>query len=278
MATYVIGDIQGCYEELRRLLERIGFDPVNDKLWLVGDLINRGPQSLQVLRFVKRLGDAAITVLGNHDLHLLALAAGNPKHKHDDDLEEVLWASDSDELIDWLRRRPVMHHDPDREISMIHAGLPPQWTLAKARSCAAELESCLRGHDYQEFLRHMYGNEPDIWSEKLSGHDRLRFITNCFTRLRYCDAKGRLLLKEKSLPGMQPPKAIPWFRVAGRRSQGERIVFGHWSTLDFHTEANTWAIDTGCVWGGKLTALRLRRRKEMTKIQIDCGEFAKPDG
>ncbi len=274
MAVYAIGDVQGCDAELGCLLERIGFDPARDRLWLTGDLVNRGPHSLEVLRRVRGLGDAALMVLGNHDLHLLAMAAGNLKHA-DLSLQPILHAPDRDELLDWLRHRPLIHHDPSLDMSLIHAGLPPQWDLAQAQACARELEAVLQGDGYRDFLRAMYGNTPARWSPNLSGLDRLRFIANCLTRLRFCTADGTLALKEQGPLGSQPPGILPWFAVPGRRSQGLRIVFGHWSTLGYWTGPNLWAIDSGCVWGGALTALRLDCTPPRP-IQLPCPGYARP--
>jgi bis(5'-nucleosyl)-tetraphosphatase (symmetrical) len=257
MSTYVVGDIQGCYDELRRLLDRIGFDPNSDRLWFVGDLVNRGPGSLEVLRWVKALGDRARVVLGNHDLHLLTAAAGLRQPGRKDTLAPVLRAPDCDELVHWLRHRPLLHVDTALGFVMLHAGLPPQWELSLARACAAEVEAALRGPDHRTFLAEMYGNEPACWRPGLTGHDRLRFTVNCLTRLRWCTADGTLRLEEKALPGAERPDLLPWFRVAGRRSAGERIIFGHWSTLGLLAENNVWCTDTGCVWGGRLTVLRL---------------------
>jgi bis(5'-nucleosyl)-tetraphosphatase (symmetrical) len=276
MATYAIGDIQGCYDALLRLLEHLRFDPAGDKLWLVGDLVNRGPDSLRVLRFVKDLGEQAVVVLGNHDLHLLALAAGNPKHAKKSNLHEVLEADDREELTDWLRYRPLVHYDAKKRFAMLHAGLPPQWDLAKALACARELEAALRGPDYGEFLHAMYGNQPGRWSEDLTGMDRLRFITNCLTRLRYCDAEGNLALKDKGPPGSQAANALPWYAVPGRASRDQRIVFGHWSTLGYLAEHNVWGLDTGCLWGGTLTAIRITKNKPIVPIGVPCDAVMAP--
>ncbi len=276
MATYVIGDLQGCYEPLRRLLDRIDFDPAKDRLWFVGDLVNRGPDSLACLRFVKSLGQGALVVLGNHDLHLLARAEGETRNTRKDNLDDILTAPDRDELLAWLRGRPLMHHDPDKGFSMVHAGLPPQWDLAQALACAGELEAVLRGPDYRDFLAGMYGDEPSLWSPELSGMERLRFITNCLTRMRYCDPQGRLDLTAKGHPGTQPPQALPWFRIPWRASRGERIVFGHWSTLKWLAEDNVWSLDTGCLWGGHLTAIRIRRKKEIKRYEVECPAFRRP--
>ena len=277
MATYAIGDIQGCYDDFRRLLDHIEFDPTRDKLWSVGDLVNRGPGSLAVLRWFKAMGEQAVVVLGNHDLHLLALAAGNHQRGRNHTVDDVLTAPDRDELLHWLRHRPLLHYSDHKRFAMIHAGLPPQWDLTQARACAAELEVELRGPGHVDFLQAMYGDEPDLWSDDLRGVDRLRFITNCFTRLRYCTADGRLLLRETSLPGSQPEHALPWFKVPSRASRETRIVFGHWSTLGYTAEHNVWALDTGCVWGGSLTAVRIRRRQPIKVYDLDCPGYQTPD-
>ena len=258
MATYAIGDVQGCCDELEALLVALAFDPSRDRLWFVGDLVNRGPRSLDVLRLVRRLGDAAVTVLGNHDLHLLAIARG-AAHLRPADLTllPVLEAPDRDALLDWLQAQPALHHDPALGVTMVHAGLPPQWDIPLARRCAAELEAALRGEHSGKLFADMYGNHPDLWDDELDGPDRLRFITNALTRLRVCDKAGRLLLKHKGPPAKMPASAIPWFQVPGRRSAGARIVCGHWSALGYHDGDGVLALDTGCVWGGRLTAQRL---------------------
>jgi bis(5'-nucleosyl)-tetraphosphatase (symmetrical) len=257
MTTYAIGDIQGCYDELMSLLQLIHFDPTKDQLWFTGDLVNRGPASLQVLRAVRELGDAAITVLGNHDLHLLAVAQGAAPFHSSDTLQDILTAPDRDELLHWLRQQPLLYHDAALDYTLVHAGLPPQWDLATAQACAHELENMLRGDNYWEFFQHMYGNTPDVWADDLSSWDRLRFITNSFTRLRYCDADGRFDFKSKGKPGTQPAGVFPWFEVPGRRSANLRILFGHWSTLGLQRGDNIVSLDTGCLWGGQLTALQL---------------------
>lgn len=257
MAVYAIGDIQGCYTELRRLLDMLYFDPAPDRLWFVGDLVNRGPESLECLRFVKSLGDNAVVTLGNHDLSLLLVMAGVRELSPHNTTGDILRAPDRDELFDWLRRRPLLHHDPELDYVMIHAGLPPQWDLTLAKHCAHELEALLRGEDYPEYFRSMYGDTPDLWSAELRGPDRWRFITNCFTRMRYCTAQGRLDLAAKGRPEEYGVNLYPWFRAPGRRSAGTRILFGHWSTLGLVRESNVASLDTGCVWGGSLTAMRL---------------------
>lgn len=275
MAVYVIGDVQGCDAELRRLLDLLAFDPAKDRLWLTGDLVNRGPDSLGVLRQVRALGEKAIAVLGNHDLHFIAAATlGDPK-RLDPGLQAVLDAPDGPELLAWLRHRPALHRDPELGMTLIHAGLPPQWDLAQAQACARELEAVLRSADYRTFLQAIYGNEPARWSEDLEGTDRLRFIVNALTRLRFCTPDGSLALKEKGAPGTQAPGLIPWFAVPGRRSREQRIVFGHWSTLGYWRGDNVWGIDTGCVWGGSLTALRIDCDPPQP-IHLPCPRYAQP--
>jgi len=274
MASYAIGDIQGCLHELQRLLEHIHFDPANDRLWFVGDLVNRGPDSSGVLHFIKALGERASIVLGNHDLHLLAVAEGHKKYAKQDNLRDVLEAEDRDELLHWLRHLPLLHHDAQLGVTMVHAGLPPQWDLATAHACAQEVEGALQGSDYVDFLEHMYGNLPDRWDEQLSGIERLRFITNCFSRLRYCDAQGRLALNEKGPPGSQPAGYRPWFELEDRRSRNDTIIFGHWSSLGFVDRNNVYGLDTGCLWGNSLTALRLEDRQTFS---INCPGARKPD-
>jgi bis(5'-nucleosyl)-tetraphosphatase (symmetrical) len=257
MATYAIGDVQGCYDALCRLLDEIRFDPARDRLWFAGDLVNRGPQSLEVLRFVMGLDERAVTVLGNHDLHLLAVAASEDRLKSHDTFSELLRAPDRQEVLTWLRHRPLLHHAREPGFTMVHAGFPPQWDLDLARSCASEVETVLRSADYPEFFRHMYGNRPDRWSPSLGGWERLRFITNCLTRLRFCDRQGRLALACKEAPGRQPRGYLPWFDVPGLASANLRIVFGHWAALGLHRQPGIYAMDGGCVWGGSLAALRL---------------------
>lgn len=284
MAIYAVGDIQGCYRELRQLLDAVRFDPGIDRLWLVGDLVNRGPESLAVLRFVHDLGDCAVTVLGNHDLHLLALADGNTRHAGRSTLDAVLRAPDRDALLHWLRHRPLLHRDPEPGFTMIHAGLPPQWSLADAQACAQELEATLRGPDHRTYLMEMYGNKPKRWSPALTGMERLRFITNCLTRLRFCAPDGALALDEKGEIGSQSAGLRPWFRMPDRRTRGDRIIFGHWSTIGYLAEHNVWGLDSGCLWGGALTAIRIDgtadgdddEKRSITPIQIDCAGYLRP--
>lgn len=256
MAIYAIGDLQGCFSDLRRLLKKLSFDPDRDRLWFCGDLVNRGPQSLECLRFVHSLGDAAVTVLGNHDLHLLARSEGiAPRTRSEPDLDEIIDAPDAAELLDWLRHRPLAHFD--HKTLMIHAGLPPQWNLEQTMSMAGQVESRLRSKNYRKLLAAMYGDKPDTWDDALSGRKRRRFTINALTRLRYCDASGRMLLRFKGDPEHSPKRALPWFRVPGRASEGLRIVFGHWSTLGLHEENGTQCLDSACVWGGWLSAVRI---------------------
>ncbi len=277
MAVYAIGDVQGCYDQLRQLLDQIGFDPEQDKLWFAGDLVNRGPDSLKVLRFVKGLGSRAITVLGNHDLHLLALSQQVDKHKDPrHTLDQILNAPDRDELLHWLRHRPLMHQSKKRSFSIVHAGLPPQWDIPTALERAAELETVLQGDGFQDYCQQMYGNLPDRWDPELKGMERLRFITNCFTRLRYCTADGSLSLKESGAPGSQDPSMTPWFEMPQRASRDNRILFGHWSTLNYGVHNNTWSLDSGCLWGGALTALRIRKKKPLVPHQIECPKTIQP--
>lgn len=257
MAVYAIGDIQGCYDPLQRLLAALNFDPHQDQLWLVGDLVNRGPASAQVLRFVRNLGASAITVLGNHDLHLLAVARNHHPLRPKDTLDEILRASDCADLMDWLRSRPLLHHDPLLGMTMVHAGFPPQWDLAQAQSCAQELHEVLSGPQCEKFFAHMYGNSPRRWSNSLNGWERLRFSVNCLTRMRFCTADGQLDLESKGAPGSQPFSYYPWFAVPKRRTAQETIVCGHWSALGEYRQPGIYALDSGCVWGGRLTALRI---------------------
>ena len=258
MATYAIGDIQGCYREFRLLLEQIGFDPAVDRLWLVGDLINRGPQSLEVLRFVRSLGDAAITVLGNHDLHLLMLAEGHSKQREDDTLGQILVAPDRDELLGWLRGQRMMHVEDG--YAMVHAGLLPQWSVKKAAKLAGEVETALRAANYRKFLEHMWGSEPAAWDDGLEGWKRLRVIVNAMTRMRFCSASGVMEFRSKGEVTSAPPGYLPWFEAPGRKSADHVLVTGHWSALGLKMTPNLLAIDTGCLWGGHLSAVRLEDR------------------
>lgn len=265
MATYAIGDVQGCYDALRSLLEHIAFDPARDALWIVGDLVNRGSQSLETLRYVKSLGSAAVTVLGNHDLHLLVVAAGVRKPHRGDTLDAILEAPDRDELLHWVRTQKLMH--VDEGYALVHAGLLPQWTIEEASGLAREVEAALQGDGYDELLQHMYGNTPLAWDASLSGHDRLRVIINAMTRLRLCDSRGAMEFSHKTA-GDLPAGYMPWFDVPGRASAGTPIICGHWAALGLKLREDLLAIDTGCVWGRELSALRLQDRRV---FQCDCG-------
>jgi bis(5'-nucleosyl)-tetraphosphatase (symmetrical) len=255
MSIYAVGDIQGCYDVLRRLLDRVAFDPHVDRLWVVGDIVNRGPQSLEALRFIYSLNDRATVVLGNHDLHLLAVAHDlRPLHPSDT-LQPILDAHDCDALIHWLRHQPLLHHDETLNYVMVHAGIAPSWSLTKAKRYANEVENALQSKHYLNYLADMYGNTPPQWDEMLCGTDRLRVITNYFTRMRCLTKKGDLNLKNKGLP---EKKDIPWFAYPKRKTKDERIIFGHWAMLDGNTnDPNTIGLDTGCVWGNRLTLMCL---------------------
>lgn len=268
MGVYAIGDIQGCFDQLMLLLAKVDFDPGKDRLWLAGDLVNRGPDSLKTLDFVRGLGHRAVSVLGNHDLHLLAVAAGTRPLRESDTFTDVLAAPDREDLLRWLRHRPVLHHDPQFNLTMIHGGLVPQWDLSTAVASARELEGVLRGDDYHLFFKEMYGNKPDCWHDSLSGWSRLRFITNVFTRLRYCDEEGGLYLEENGPPGSQGPGCLPWFAVKGRLSREMNIICGHWSTLGPFQGSGVHCLDSGCVWGRSLTALDLEDGMKM--ISVPC--------
>lgn len=259
MAIYAIGDIQGCFDEFQALLEKINFNPTRDSLWLAGDLVNRGPKSLEVLRFVHALGDAVKIVLGNHDLHLLASWARGGRITENDTLEAVLCASDRDELCHWLRQQKLMLEDVALNFILVHAGILPQWDSAAVRRYAAEVEHALCGENYQELLTNMYSNAENVWEDNLTGLPRLRTLINAFTRLRYCDSQGRMALAEKGALGTQPAGLLPWYGQETRKTKQQRIVFGHWAALDgaILGDYNVFALDTGCVWGKKLRALRL---------------------
>ncbi len=271
MSIYAIGDIQGCFDDLLKLLDTIQFDEKSDQLWFAGDLVNRGPKSLETLRFVKSLGSSAITVLGNHDLHLIATALKQRKPTKKDSLSEILHAADCDELLDWLRHRPLFHYNAD--FCLLHAGLPPQWNFSKTKAMALKAEKVLQGTDYIDFFKQMYGDKPDKWNSELKGMEKIRFIVNCFTRIRYCDDKGKLDFKNSGAIGSQPDHLMPWFTVPKRKSQDMQIIFGHWSTLGYYQGNNCYAIDTGCLWGGELTALKLGKKTK--RISINCNRNLK---
>jgi bis(5'-nucleosyl)-tetraphosphatase (symmetrical) len=259
MSLYAIGDIQGCHTEFRQLLELIGFSPREDRLWLVGDLVNRGPDSLAVLREVKALGDAVVTVLGNHDFHLLTVAAGHTKPHRRDTIAPILEAPDRDELIDWLMRRPLVVIEGDH--LLVHAGLLPQWTPATALMLSREVQAMLASARAGAFLAVLYGDEPRAWRDDLEGFDRLRVVVNACARLRFCTADGTMEFREKRGPDRAPEGFRPWFEHEARASAGKTIVCGHWSTLELKLAPNLLMLDSGCVWGGALTAIRLEDRR-----------------
>lgn len=275
MATYLIGDIQGCDDALGRLLDKIGFSPSRDTLYLLGDLVNRGPASLAVLRRLIALEGSAHSLLGNHDLHLLATAQGVRKPHRNDTIADILDAPDRSALVDWLRARPVALHA--HGWLMVHAGVLPQWDLEQTLALAGELEAVLRSPDWAVFLRDMYGNQPDFWSDSWQGADRLRVIVNTFTRLRFCSAQGIMEFDTKDDADAAPEGFMPWFDVPGRRTAGALIAFGHWSTLGDVQRPDLLPLDTGCVWGGCLTAARLGDATgEVERISVKCVQARKP--
>jgi bis(5'-nucleosyl)-tetraphosphatase (symmetrical) len=259
VSHYAIGDIQGCHAEFCQLLDVIGFSPQRDRLWLVGDLINRGPASLAVLREVRALGDAAVTVLGNHDFHLLVAAAGHTTLHDDDTLAPILEAPDRDELVGWLARRPLVVAEDG--LLMVHAGLLPSWSAAAAVALSREVEAALAGPGADAFLAGLYGDEPRTWRDDLDGLDRLRAIVNACARMRFCTAEGTMEFREKRGPERAPPGFRPWFLHAHRASARSTIVCGHWSTLELKLAPNLLMLDSGCLWGGTLTAVRLADRR-----------------
>lgn len=276
MATYAIGDLQGCYDPLARLLDYIGFSPEDDRLWFVGDLVNRGPQSLEVLRFVKGLGQAAVTVLGNHDLHLVMQAEGYGKANKEDTLAAILAAPDRDELLAWLRSLPLFH--AAGEFAMVHAGLLPDWDIVQAQALSDEAAAALTAPDYRDFLANMWGSEPNAWSNELVGWDRLRVVVNAMTRMRFVTPEGRMEFRApgaKGPPERGPAGCLPWFEAPGRKSAQATIVCGHWSALGFRQSDRLLALDSGCLWGGSLTAVRLEDRRV---FQMPCGQAAQPTG
>jgi len=270
---YLVGDLQGCCDALDRLLERIDFSPSRDRLYALGDLVNRGPRSLAVLRRLADLGDSATCLLGNHDLHLLAVAYGVRRAHKSDTLDKILESPDRDHWIDWLRHRH-MASECDGWL-LVHAGVPPQWDRAQTLALAGEIEQCLRGPDLHDFLTVMYGNDPGRWDDTLQGHDRLRFAVNVLTRVRFCTPDGTMDFKQKEAAGEAPEGLMPWFELPDRRTAGDPIAFGHWSTLGLLNRPDLLALDTGCVWGGSLTAVRVDEgRREV--IQIRCKQAQKP--
>lgn len=271
MPTYVIGDLQGCQASLLSLLERIHQESADASVIFVGDLVNRGPHSLATLRTIRQLGSRATALLGNHDLHLLAVATGIRQAHASDTINDILQSEERDEWIDWIRNRPLAHFDNGHLI--VHAGVLPQWTAQQTLALAREVETVLRGSDWIDFLRQMYGNQPARWSDELTGTDRLRCIVNALTRIRYCTPDGAMELTNKEAFGPALSGFVPWFDMPGRRSRDTTIVFGHWSTMGLLLRPDVIGLDTGCVWGGKLTAVRLEDR---LVIQVDCPQYQQP--
>jgi bis(5'-nucleosyl)-tetraphosphatase (symmetrical) len=272
MTLYAIGDVQGCRAAFDTLLRRIDFDPEADRLWLVGDLVNRGPDSLGVLRRVMELGPAATCVLGNHDLHLLAVVAGARASSEKDTFGAVLRAPDVGELVEWLRSRPLLHHDAAARRVLVHAGIPPRWNVDQAAGAAREVESLLRSDRWQAMLRTMYGNQPAAWRTDLAQEDRCRYTINALTRMRFVDRRGGLDLTHSGPPGSQPADLQPWFDVPNRAARDTHIVFGHWAALGWLDRDDVTALDTGCVWGGALSALPLEPRG--AAVRVTCGATA----
>jgi bis(5'-nucleosyl)-tetraphosphatase (symmetrical) len=276
MATYAIGDVQGCYEELKTLLNQIKFNSDRDQLWFCGDLVNRGPKSLETLRFIRALEANAITVLGNHDLHLLATAFHHRKPGKKDTLDAILVADDSDQLIDWLRGQHLAYSEND--ITIVHAGIHPRWSIKKTMKLAREMEMLLQGDKHITFYKHMYGDKPPNWRDDLTGWSRYRFITNILTRLRYCNLDGKPALNAKGPPGSQSKDLYPWYEIPERKSKHDKIIFGHWSTLPHAGKKsinNTYALDSGCLWGGALTAMRIDT-EPFEYYRLDCPGAQKP--
>lgn len=270
MATYAIGDIQGCFTSLMALLKRVSFDPVHDRLWLVGDLVNRGPDSLRTLRFVRDLGPAAVTVLGNHDLYLLMVAYGAVRSRgKDDTIQAVLDAPDREALLGWLRTRPLMH--VENGFAMVHAGLLPGWSVPQARALAREVEGALAGPYHADLLHNMWGSEPAAWHPDLRDYARMRVIVNAMTRMRFCTLDGQMDFKVKGEVTKAPKGYVPWFEVPGRKSADTTLVFGHWSALGLRVEPRLLALDSGCLWGRELSAVRLEDR---AVFQVACAELS----
>jgi len=259
MARYAIGDIHGCYDQLQNLLSAFKFSEENDTLWFTGDLVNRGPKSLETIRFVKSLKNPPVVVLGNHDLHFLACAYGiSQARRRKDTISDIIKAPDCLELCEWLRHQRLLHYDAELNFALVHAGIPPQWDINQALACAHELEAILQSEQHIEFYKMMYGNRPRKWKENLSGENRLRLITNYLARMRYCKKNGKLDLTANSIPGSQPYLYHPWFEIPDRKTKNIRILFGHWASLGGKLDdPNVIGLDTGCVWGNKLTAIRL---------------------
>ncbi len=275
MAIYCVGDVQGCYDELRRLLDLARFDPADDELWLTGDLVARGPKSLEVLRFVHSLGFQATTVLGNHDLHLLATAAGYTKPKKKDRLDTLLEAHDADKLLRWLRLQPLLAEHPTEPLIMCHAGISPQWSIETAKRCAHEVEDLLRSDQGNWLLLHMYGNDPAHWDERLTGLPRWRYIINVFTRMRFCSIDGSLDFHSKVSPKQEVDGLKPWFELRQPQENEPDLVFGHWAALMGQCpKPRIHALDTGCVWGNQLT---MWRWDDDAIFSLGCPMYAKGD-
>jgi bis(5'-nucleosyl)-tetraphosphatase (symmetrical) len=277
MTTYAIGDLQGCYDVLARLLEHLKFDPAQDRLWFCGDLVNRGGQSLETLKLIHSLREQSTVVLGNHDMSLLAIAHRNEadQNKVNRDLHRVLFSPERDQLIGWLKCQKLFHADAGLGFAMVHAGLSPKWTVKMAQSHANEIETILQGDQAARYLKGMYGNQPN-WSPKLTGNERFRAIVNIFTRMRYCTPNGRIGFEEKGKPGTQQAGFYPWFSVPGHAVRDLPIVFGHWSTLGLFMGLGVYAIDTGAVWGGSLTALELGPQLRIHQVPGRSDGFSKP--
>jgi bis(5'-nucleosyl)-tetraphosphatase (symmetrical) len=269
MTLYVIGDVQGCGQAFDNLIRKIAFTPGRDHLWFVGDLVNRGPDSVGMLRRIMALGDDATCVLGNHDLHLLATAAGVRGRNDTDTFADVLAAPDAGEILDWLRHRPLLHRDKHRLLLLVHAGVPPTWKIKQAARNAEEIETLLRGAGWRDALKDMYGDAPTQWRADLPDRERRRFTINALTRMRYCDDQGRLDLNYSGAPGSQPSALVPWFDARSRPRRRWHIVFGHWAALGYLHRPDITAVDTGCVWGGALTAVPLDPGGP--PVQVKCG-------
>ena len=264
----VVGDIHGCYGAFLKILKESKFKPAKDKLWLTGDLVNRGPKSADVVRHVMDLGDSANVVLGNHDLHLLAVAAGVSSPKRKDNSHRLLKTADSDQMIEWLAGRPMALFNKKHDFLLVHASVHKNWSMRDTLAHASEIENMLQGEKRVDFLKHMYGKKPVNWDENLKGWDRLRVITNILTRARFCHCDGSLDLIQKGPPGSQSQGLYPWFNITGRKNKNQLIIFGHWSALGFTHNNNTLCLDSGYLWGGQLTAVKLTRKKSSI-IQIE---------
>ena len=270
MTAYAIGDIQGCYKNFMCVLEQVDFNPKYDTLWVAGDMVNRGPENLATLKYLISLGDRVKTVLGNHDLHLLATAFNTRDMKPSDTFDDILNSREFDDIIAWLRHQPLLTVSPSPEFVMVHAGIPPIWSLEEAQERAREVEQILRSHQISDFLDHMYGNEPDTWSDELTGFERLRTITNYFTRMRFCDPNGKLEFTATAGAEQGPEGFLPWYAYPNRKTKEHRLIFGHWAGIEGHTNTpNVHALDTGCVWGRKITLLNLETLK---RTSCDCSE------